>query len=794
MSLSAPTITANGVATTLATATVADQNGNPISSQTVTFTSSGTQTVTPVTTSTPGTYEATITSSTLAGPFTITATDTSAAPNIADSTPLTQTAGPVIAAGLFWADYEFNTIGRVNFDGSVFNEDFLTGRDDVYGVAVQGPHLYYADFAGNAPAATSSLVGVSNLDATIAPPFANPVPGGGAPADVAANGSYVYWANFGQDAIGRTSANGSGSAPTWITLDGAPFSVVVDGSYIYWANFTAKTIGRANLDGTGVNQDFITTADSPSGVAVDGSHVYWTNDGFNEIGRANLDGTSVNQDFISLSQTPWDVAVDSTNVYWTDPANNSIGRANIDGTGATDGFVTDLGEPHGLTVEPGTATLSLSNSTIAADGSSTSTATFTATDAYGNPVSGDAVTMTSSGSQDIGPVTPGPTPGTYHATITASTRAGVATITATDSSPSPHAITSATLTQTDGPPATVTVKLSPSTIVANGSSTTTATATVSDTNGNAIAGQTVQIASSGSQHVGPVTAGATPGTYLATITSTTAPGPATITATDSSPTTPITGHTTLTQTALPATSVVLTLSPASITASGSLDHDRHRNRDRSKRHPCHRRHGHDRQLRRTERRVRHRRRDPRHVSGDDHFDDDRRERPDHRDRYVGLPAYLRAGNSQADIRPGRERRHYAIANLSARGWLIEHHRDRDRERCARQPGGRRQRGVLIQRHERDARLRQRPRRRHLHRNDHRLDGSPRRDDHRHRHLGLAACLRPGDAEPNRTAASRLDTNAEHAGTGARRTDPPRAKHHDAACERAADPRTAARQG
>jgi hypothetical protein len=74
-------------------------------------------------------------------------------------------------------------------------------------------------------------------------------------------------------------------------------------------------------------------------------------------------------------------------------------------------------------------------------------------------------------------------------------------------------------------------------------------------------------ASSGGQHVGPVTNNGD-GTYTATITSTKTAGRATITATDSSASGNPSGAATLTQVAGPAASTALVLEPASLVADG----------------------------------------------------------------------------------------------------------------------------------------------------------------------------------------------------------------------------------
>jgi trimeric autotransporter adhesin len=99
-------------------------------------------------------------------------------------------------------------------------------------------------------------------------------------------------------------------------------------------------------------------------------------------------------------------------------------------------------------VTSSTVGLTLSPASIAATGTSTSTATFTVDDASDAPVSGQTVTITSNGNQTVSPVTAGSTPGSYEATITSTTTAGTATITASDTSVAPNATATATLTQT----------------------------------------------------------------------------------------------------------------------------------------------------------------------------------------------------------------------------------------------------------------------------------------------------------------------------------------------------------
>jgi hypothetical protein len=212
-------------------------------------------------------------------------------------------------------------------------------------------------------------------------------------------------------------------------------------------------------------------------------------------------------------------------------------------------------------------TLQLSPNSITANGSSTSTATVTVDDSTGAGVTGDTVDLSSTDNGET--ISPNPATdngnGTYTATITSSTTVGMPTITATDTS-SPVTPATATLTQTADSPASVTVSLNPTSIVANGTATTTATATVKDAGGTLLANESnVKFSSSDASEKVSTTTNAGSGTYTATITSSTTAGTPTITATDGT----VSGTATLTQTADPPATVTVALNPTSIIANGT---------------------------------------------------------------------------------------------------------------------------------------------------------------------------------------------------------------------------------
>jgi len=214
--------------------------------------------------------------------------------------------------------------------------------------------------------------------------------------------------------------------------------------------------------------------------------------------------------------------------------------------------------------------------TIVADGTSTSTAKVTLTNDSGFPVVGDTVSLTSSDTaQKISAVTDN-NDGTYTATITSSTTPGPTTITATDALtpanstwPVMNLTGQATLTQSTGVATGVDEKLSPSSIVASGSSTSTATAKVTDAQGRTLTSEQVSFSSTDpGEKIGQVTNN-NDGTYSATITSSKTLGTATITATDRTSSANVSGHATLTQTAGPAAGIELGLAPSSIVANRS---------------------------------------------------------------------------------------------------------------------------------------------------------------------------------------------------------------------------------
>ncbi len=311
-----------------------------------------------------------------------------------------------------------------------------------------------------------------------------------------------------------------------MTLSLSPTSITADG--------TSTTTATATVDdstGAPVTGDTVTIASSDPGEKVTPTPA--TDNGNGTYTATITSSTTVG--------TPTITATDSTSLV-----------SGSDLTAST--TLTQTVDP------PASVAVTLSPTSIVANGTSTTTATATVKDAGGLLLPNETVTFKSSDTGDKVSTTTNAGSGTYTATITSSTTVGTPTITATDGTVSG----TATLTQTVDPPASVAVTLSPTSIVANGTSTTTATATVKDAGGLLLPNETVTFKSSDTGDKVSTTTNAGSGTYTATITSSTTVGTPTITATDGT----VPGTAILNQTVGSAATVNLVVSPAVILADG----------------------------------------------------------------------------------------------------------------------------------------------------------------------------------------------------------------------------------
>lgn len=249
-----------------------------------------------------------------------------------------------VQAYVYWSNAN-GTIGRANLDGTNPNQAFVTGATGPRALAVDGSHIYWADYEGNA-------IGRANLDGTnVQTDFISAT----SPDGVAVDAGHVYWTNGnpGPDTIGRANLDGTGVDQSFITTADITFEVAVNDSHIYWANYSGGAIGRANLDGSGATQTLIPAGGDPQGVAVGPGRVYWANydSTTSSIARANLDGSGSDPDFISGQSNPYGIAVDAGYVYWVNHDVDAVSRATLDGSTITPALVSGADNPWGVAVD-----------------------------------------------------------------------------------------------------------------------------------------------------------------------------------------------------------------------------------------------------------------------------------------------------------------------------------------------------------------------------------------------------------------------------------------------------------
>ncbi len=268
----------------------------------------------------------------------------------------------------------------------------------------------------------------------------------------------------------------------------------------------------------------ITASVNPSSIAADG---HSTSTATATVTNAGVPVTGANVSFTSsdAGETIGAVTDHGDGTYTaTITASQTVGTATITATDNSTNppvaATTTLTQARVPTIK-----VAFKSTSIIADGHAQTVATATVT-LNGLAVNGATITFTSTDTgETIGPVTASGS-GKYSATITASHTVGSAVITAHDGGTSG----SATLKQVAP---SIRVALKPTSIAANGSSTSVVTATVLQ-GLTGINGDTIKFTSSDpGESIGPVT-NAGGGKYTATITASSTVGTATIRATDTS--------------------------------------------------------------------------------------------------------------------------------------------------------------------------------------------------------------------------------------------------------------------
>jgi virginiamycin B lyase len=254
------------------------------------------------------------------------------------------------SADIYWANLgTTHSIGHAELDGGGVDQDLIEASFPC-GVAANDTYVYWANPG-------TSSIGRAKLDGSSAD--ASFIEGADEPCGVAIDDTHIFWGNSGSgsDSVGRADLDGSNVDHDFIPGGAAPSDVVVDDNYVYWTNIGAadglESIGRADLDGSDPDQEFISGRTGLGALEVDDAHLYWTigEAGNHSIARADLDGGNFEEDFITDVSTPSAVDVTGSRVYWTNFGTDSIGRADIDGSNEDGDFITGADNPLGIAVD-----------------------------------------------------------------------------------------------------------------------------------------------------------------------------------------------------------------------------------------------------------------------------------------------------------------------------------------------------------------------------------------------------------------------------------------------------------
>lgn len=173
----------------------------------------------------------------------------------------------VNSTNIYWGGDVGTTIGRAKLDGSGVDKNFIASGSGVCGVAVTSTNIYWANYRTNE-------IGRASLDGKdVNLKFIPTVAAG----SLAIQGSFIYWPSENGTSIGRANIDGKSVNQNFIKgLNGQVAFIAADSTYIYWADWgssgSGTTIGRAKLNGTGVDQTFIKGTAGGFGIAVTGGN------------------------------------------------------------------------------------------------------------------------------------------------------------------------------------------------------------------------------------------------------------------------------------------------------------------------------------------------------------------------------------------------------------------------------------------------------------------------------------------------------------------------------------------
>jgi hypothetical protein len=245
-----------------------------------------------------------------------------------------------------------SSIGRAKINGTGANNAFIAGLNDPHGVAVDSKFIYWSQGDG-----TTGSIGRANIDGSGANSSFIPHSAGiDAPQGVAVTPTSIYWAN-GDGTIGRANIDGGSPTSGFITLLNSSCGLAADSSFVYYTDGGNNKVGRAPLGG-GAADPYISVPMSSGvfcGIAVDPNFVYWGSDVGNSVGRAPVGGGTADATFLPAGTTgggPTGVAVNSQYIFWGNSNATAIGRSNINGGSPNPTLIPGASNPLLLAAAP----------------------------------------------------------------------------------------------------------------------------------------------------------------------------------------------------------------------------------------------------------------------------------------------------------------------------------------------------------------------------------------------------------------------------------------------------------
>jgi len=194
---------------------------------------------------------------------------------------------------------------RVTADGTHPLRVLADRQDFPKGVAVDGTHVYWANWSGGASGSVSRVPKAGGAVQRLAEDEAGP-------QYVAVDETHVYWNNHGdgpKQGIRRLAK--TGGTIELLSAGGNPSGIALDASHVYWAEWNAGTVNR-RLKAGGPIQRLATGQDSASLIVLDDQRVYWTT--FDHVVSVAKPGGPVS--ILAPSSSATDLATDGNGGVW----------------------------------------------------------------------------------------------------------------------------------------------------------------------------------------------------------------------------------------------------------------------------------------------------------------------------------------------------------------------------------------------------------------------------------------------------------------------------------------------